>query len=107
MLENFEEIKNKVLILGDLEETEKLNLEIETIINEVLAYLYREDVPETMVLPLANVIVGELNKNVMSKNVDISSYSEGDMSISFDIQEGVKYGGKLDGFKLIRGLKNV
>ena len=43
-IDNFETIKQYVLTLGDFEESPKLDLQIEMIINEVLAYCYRKDV---------------------------------------------------------------
>ena len=47
-IDNFETIKQYVLTLGDFEESPKLDLQIQMIINEVLAYCYRKDVPPCM-----------------------------------------------------------
>ena len=113
-IDNFETIKQYVLTLGDFEESPKLDLQIEMIINEVLAYCYRKDVPSCMELPLADVIVNELNQRGFSESAlgfdgNITSYREGDMSINLGSGTTTingttaKYGGKLEGFKQIIG----
>ena len=114
-IDNFETIKQYVLTLGDFEESPKLDLQIEMIINEVLAYCYRKDVPPCMELPLADVIVNELNQRGFSESAlgfdgDITSYREGDMQVSLGGSSSasssgasVKYNGKLEGFKQIIG----
>lgn len=113
-IDNFETIKAYVLTLGDFEDSPKLDLQIEMIIDEVLAYCYRKDVPSCMELPLADVIVNELNKRGFSESAlgfdgNITSYREGDMSINLGTGTttvngtAVKYGGKLEGFKQIIG----
>ena len=116
MIDNFNTIKAYVLTLGDFTDSAKLDLQIEMIINEVLAYCYRNDVPACMELPLADVIVNELNQRGFSESAlgfdgNITSYREGDMSINLSgSAETVtvngttaKYGGKLEGFKQIIG----
>ena len=109
MIDNLNIIKDYVYILLDAEKTPKLDLQIEMIIDEALAYCYREDVPLEMEKPLADVVVTELNrKGLVSIDGDIQSYSEGDLSVSFGgvaSNPSVKYNGKIDAFKLIRGLK--
>lgn len=117
MIDNFEKIKQYVLALGGFEDSIKLDLQIRMIIDEVLAYCYREDVPQMMELPLADVIVNEINtKSLMGfDGGNISSYSEGDMSVTFGNSSNTtssdgsgKYFGKLDPFKQIIGIvKNV
>lgn len=115
-IKNFETIKAYVLTLGDFEDTEKLDLQIEMIINEALAYCYRCNVPPCMELPLADVIVNELNQRGFSESAlgfdgNITSYREGDMQISLGGSSSasstsgasVKYNGKLEGFKQIIG----
>ena len=115
-IDNFETIKAYVLTLGDFEDSAKLDLQIEMIINEVLAYCYRKDVPPCMELPLADVIVNELNVRGFSESAigfdgNITSYREGDMSINLSGSAetvtvngtSAKYGGKLEGFKQIIG----
>ena len=116
MIDNFETIKAYVLTLGDFEDSVKLDLQIEMIINEALAYCYRKNVPPCMELPLADVIVNELNQRGFSEsalgfNGNITSYREGDMSINLGGSSetvtvngtSAKYGGKLEGFKQIIG----
>ena len=113
MIENFDTIKNCVITLGGFEESDKLNLQIEMLINECLAYCYRSTVPTQMELPLADVIVNELNKrNLLGVDGDVSSYSEGDMSVTFNgVNSAIGksyYNGKLEPFKQIIGVvKNV
>ena len=112
MIDNFNTIKQYVLALGGFTESTELDLKIEMIINECLAYCYRGCVPEEMELPLADVIVGQLNKSNSLNGLDgdITSYREGDMSVNFGSSTGnngaiIKYGGKLEGFKQIIGVK--
>lgn len=110
MIDNYSTVKAYVLELGGFEDSTKLDLQIQMIINEVLAYCYRPDVPTPMELPLADVIVNELNKINTGYNFggDVTGYREGDMSINFGSSvsatgQSVKYGGKLEGFKRIIG----
>lgn len=116
MIDNFNTIKAYVLTLGDFTDSAKLDLQIEMIIDEVLAYCYRCDVPPCMELPLADVIVNELNARGFSESAlgfdgNITSYREGDMSINLSGSAetvtvngtSAKYGGKLEGFKQIIG----
>lgn len=109
-VENFQKIKEYVLILGGFDNTQKLDVQIEMIINEILAYCYRNDIPSNMELPVADVIVTELNKQGTISGFDgtVTSYREGDMSVTFaDATKtgaaSVKYNGKLEGFKLVIG----
>ena len=113
MIDNFDIIKGYVLKLGDFEESEKLDLQIQMLIDECLAYCYRSTVPVQMELPLADVIVNEINKRgLLGLDGDVSSYSEGDMSVTFNgVNSAIGksyYNGKLDPFKQIIGVvKNV
>ena len=110
ILPNFETIKLYVLTLGEFEDSRKLDLQIEKIINEALAYCYRFDVPPEMELPLADVIVAELNKTNMFGGLDgnMTSYREGDMSINYGTVTSnganIKFNGKLEPFKRIIGV---
>ncbi len=108
MLENYPKIKDYILTLGELTDSPKLDLQIQALINECLAYCYRSDVPECMELPLADVVVNELQKrNLLGVDGDISSYSEGDMSVSFGGTTTASksfYNGKLEPFKQIIGV---
>lgn len=117
VINNFDIIKEYVIKLSGREDTEKLELQIECYINEILAYLNRECVCECLELPIAQAIVDELDrKDFTTKAIgcegNITSYKEGDLSISLGSVDSVtvngstvKYGGKLEGFKLITGLK--
>ena len=110
MIENFDIVKQNVLILGSFEDSPKLDLQIQMIIDECLAYCYRKDVPQQMELPLADVIVNEINKrSLIGLDGDVSSYSEGDMSVSFTGSNNIStakqfYNGKLEPFKQIIGV---
>lgn len=117
VINNFDIIKEYVIKLSGRENTEKLELQIECYINEILAYLNRECVCECLESPIAQAIVDELDrKDFTTKAIgcegNITSYKEGDLSISLGSVDSatvngstVKYGGKLEGFKLITGLK--
>jgi len=109
MIENFNTIKQYVLTLGKFDDSLELDLQIEMLINEALAYCYREDVPPMMELPLADVIVNEIkSKDLLGLEGNISSYSEGDMSVSFNTSVNTAskayYNGKLEPFKQIVGI---
>lgn len=109
MVENFNKIKEYVIILGGFEDTPKLDVQIQMIINEALAYCYREDVPQIMELPLADVIASRINANeVIGIDGNVASYSEGDMSVSFNTSvsssDKAFYDGKLEPFKKIIGI---
>lgn len=109
MLNNYQQIKEYVMQLGNFTDDLKFDLQLKIIIKEVLAYCYRKDVPREMELPLADVIVSEMQKSSMFGGLDgnITSYREGDMSINYGSlmsnSQPLKYGGKLEAFKLIRG----
>ena len=108
MIKNFDTVKEYVCALGGFEQSDKLNLQIRAIIDECLAYCYRSDVPELMELPLAEVIVNEIQKrSLIGVEGDVQSYSEGDMSVSFKSSENAIgksfYNGKLEPFKLVVG----
>lgn len=109
MIENFDKIKQYVLTLGEFKDSPKLDLQIEMLINEALAYCYREDVPLMMELPLADVIVNAIkSKDLLGFEGNVASYSEGDMSVSFNTSVNAAskayYSGKLEPFKLIVGI---
>lgn len=108
MISNYATIKSYVLQLGNLTDSTSLDLQIKVIIDEVLAYCYRKDVPTEMELPLADVIVSELKRrSLLIMEGNITSYREGDMSINFGNEtvngSNLKYGGKLEAFKQIIG----
>lgn len=105
-----DKIKENVYILSETQETPKTDLLIESYVTEILAYCYRDDVIEPMVLPVSEVIAGTIQSNSFTGfDGDVSRYKEGDMSITFSTGSsmtaaGLKYNGKLEGFKLIRGI---
>ena len=108
MICNFQRIKDYVLRLGQYNDDIKLDIQMKMIIDEALTYCYRKDIPLEMELPLADVIVSELNKRSLLVGIDgASSYREGDMSINFGTTtsngQTLKYNGKLEPFKLVRG----
>lgn len=109
MIENFETIKQNVLTLTGLEDSPKFDLQIQMLIDECLAYCYRDDVPPQMELPLSDVIATEINKRqTIGIEGDVSSYKEGDMQVTFGsvntlIGKGY-YSGKLEPFKQIIGV---
>jgi len=109
MLEKYGKIKDYILTLGEFTDSPKLDLQIQALINECLTYCYRSDVPECMELPLADVVVNELQKrNLLGVDGDILSYSEGDMSVVFSgVNSAIGksyYNGKLEPFKQIIGV---
>ena len=105
-----DKIKENVYILSETQETPKTDLLIESYVTDILAYCYRDDVIEPMVLPVSEVIASTIQSNSFTGfDGDVSSYKEGDMSITFSTGSsmtaaGLKYNGKLEGFKLIRGI---
>lgn len=103
-------VKEKVKILLNIEQlTEVQDFLIDAYIQEILAYCYRDELTEKMILPVADVIAfGLKNKAIYDINGNVTSYKEGDLAITFATStNGVQYNGKLEGFKLIRGLMNV
>lgn len=108
-ISNYNTVKAYVLALGNYTDSTKLDLQIQMIIDEVLAYCYRNDVPTCMELPLADVIVNQLDRiyHLYGLEGDITSYREGDMSVNFGNSTNngtnIRYGGKLEAFKKIIG----
>ena len=103
-------VKEKIKLLLEVEAlTGVQEFLIDAYIQEILAYCYRDELSEQMIFPVADVITtGLKNKAVLDLNGNITQYKEGDLSVSFaQNTTGVKYNGKLEGFKLIRGLRNV
>lgn len=107
-----DEIQKNVYILSGLTKDDRTDLQIESYVREILAYCYREDIIEPMVLPVSDVIAEALKKaQQFGISSDISSYKEGDMSVTFGSVNTLVgksyYNGKLEAFKLIRGLCDV
>lgn len=108
MLDNLETVKDYVYKLGEFEQSDKLDLQIQAIVEECLAYCYRKDIVQEMILPLADVVASEIQKRgLLGVDGDVSSYSEGDMSVAFSsVNTAIGksfYNGKLEPFKLIIG----
>ena len=110
-----DEIKKNVYILSGMEQSDKTDLQIESYVREILVYCYRDDIIEAMILPVSDVIASSLTSTALAGGFDgtVSSYKEGDMQISFGSNytssngTTTKYNGKLEGFKLIRGVCDV
>lgn len=111
MIKNYEKIKQNVLMLSGQQDSEKVDLLIRALLGECLGYCYRDDCPPEMEEALSDVVATELNKRCLfGLDGDVSAYKEGDMSVSFaagTATGGVKYGGQLEGFKVIRGVFGV
>ena len=104
-MDNFTKVLENITILTGEEINAKLELQIQAIIAECLAYCYRSDITEAMILPLSDVVANELQKrNAFGIDGDISSYREGDMSVTFGGATGQAYNGKLEPFKQIIGV---
>lgn len=106
-MDNFTKVLENITILTGEEINAKLELQIQSIIAECLAYCYRSDIPEAMVLPLSDVVANELQKrNAFGIDGDITSYKEGDMSVTFGNSNTTRqaYNGKLEPFKQIIGV---
>lgn len=110
-IENLSTVTSYVYTLLQEEPTPALDLTIEAQIIEVLSYLYRDDIPCELEKPMAMAIVSNIKASTVSNGLqgDITSYSEGDLSISFGnaTSTGIKYGGRLERFKLVRGVFDV
>ena len=79
-----EKVLENIIILTGQEIDKKLELQIQAIIAECLAYCYRSDIPEAMILPLSDVVANELQKrNAFGIDGDITSYRED--VISYDV----------------------
>ena len=106
-MDNFTKVLENITILTGQEIDKKLELQIQAIIAECLAYCYRSDIPEAMILPLSDVVANELQKrNAFGIDGDITSYKEGDMSVTFGNSNTTRqaYNGKLEPFKQIIGV---
>ena len=106
-MDNFTKVLENITILTGEEINAKLELQIQTIIAECLAYCYRSDIPEAMILPLSDVVANELQKRTaFGIDGDITSYKEGDMSVTFGNSNTTRqaYNGKLEPFKQIIGV---
>ena len=106
-MDNFTKVLENITILTGETLNTKLELQIQAIIAECLAYCYRSDIPEAMILPLSDVVANELQKrSAFGIDGDITSYKEGDMSVTFGNSNTTRqaYNGKLEPFKQIIGV---
>ena len=109
-LKNYDRIKQNVLTLSGQPDDAKTDLLIRALVEECLGYCYRDDCPDEMVAALSDVAATELNKRCLfGSDGEVSSYKEGDMSVAFSgaAAKDVRYGGRLEAFKMIRGAFNV
>ena len=92
-----------VLELAGKEKTDKTELEIQSYLNQILSYLNRTEVSEEMFPVVCFVISDLLNSNIDTGNVQ--SLSEGDMSVTYFSKS--PFFGRLESFKVIKGIDNV
>ncbi len=97
-----ENIIETVLKLLNKSEEDISKIYIEAKFNEIMAYLNRDDVTDEMFPVLCTVIASSLKDDVISGG-NVQSYSEGDMSVSYSTVS--PYFGRLEAFKVIRGIK--
>ncbi len=95
-----EKLIEQVLQITGMEESDVIKLKINGLYIAILSYLNRDDITDEMI-PLISLIIAEcLEQNIESDL--IQSYHEGDLSVTYSKQS--PFFGKLDSFKLIRGL---
>ena len=99
-----EEIIEQVLLLTGFESSEALIIQINAIYASILSYLYRDNIEDHMI-PLVSLVIAECLKQNQSAFGNVQSLSEGDLSVSY--ASCSPFFGKLDSFKLIRGIENV
>ena len=95
MVDNFSSIKTKVLLLTGLTTSAQLELKLNIGIDEILAYCNRSDIPANM----ENLVVEILAERLTEGAKEVSSYREGDVSISYANTE--RFNGRLNPFRLI------
>ena len=96
-----EKIIQAVLNITGKKDDETQRLYINALIQEILSYLNRDEITDEMFCSVVSVLVDCLEV-AENKCGNIQSLTEGDMSISF--LSNSPFFGKLDSFKLIRGL---
>ena len=81
--EQFERISAGAYLLSDQQKDEKKDFLLRTVIDEILAYCYRSDIP-----PALERIISRIAANVLSsgyeKKGNLTSYREGDASWTWD-----------------------
>lgn len=96
-------IIDAVLHILNKERGDILELKIEAYKNEILSYLNRDEITDEMFPSVALAISECIKNDEMGGN--IQSLSEGDMSVTYKANS--PFFGKLEPFKVIRGIKNV
>ena len=90
-----------VLDITGQEDDNKTHLYINSLVNQILAFLNRDEITEEMFPVIVSVIVDYLENSAVDTG-NIQSLREGDMSVSYISKS--PFFGKLDSFKLIRGI---
>ncbi len=99
-----EQIIEAVLKMNNQEENDIVKLKIEALINEIIFYLNRDKIEDYMFASVVSVISDCLKFSV-ANGANIQSYSEGDISVSFSNLS--PFFGRLDAFKVIKGVDDV
>lgn len=92
-------IETVLYILNKDDEITKLK--IRALINNILSYLNRDEITEEMFPVVACTVAECIKQEELTGNVQ--SFSEGDVSVSY--ANTSPFFGKLDSFKVIRGIK--
>lgn len=96
-----ENIIETVLDITGETDSEIIRLKISAILNEILSYLNRKEVTNEIFPTIVTVIAECLKTNELGA-FNITSLTEGDMSVSYSTKS--PFFGKLESFKLIRGI---
>lgn len=94
-------IKETVLELTGLEDSETLVIKINALYDSILSYLNRKTITEEMI-PIVSLVISECLEQNIDNYGNIQSFKEGDLSITFSTNS--PFFGKLDSYKLIRGI---
>lgn len=96
-----EELKNMILQLANLEESETLTIKITALYNSILSYLNRDTISNDL-FPVVSLVIVECLEQGQNAGCNVQSLKEGDMSITYSVNS--PFFGKLDSYKLIRGI---
>ena len=99
-----EQIIEAVLKMNNEEENELIKLKIEALINEILFYLNRDKIEDFMFASVVSAISDCLKVDFVN-GAKVQSYSEGDISVSYSNLS--PFFGRLDSFKVIKGVEDV
>ena len=92
-------IIDTVFELTGIENTTGARIKIEALINEIMAYVNRDEITEELFPVICTIIVDSFNSIDFNR---VQSLNEGDMSISF--LNNSPFFGKLEAFKVVRGI---